>query len=1019
MMTSDGLHDAFLPRLSPDSSGQGGGLPPRDGSGEDTVGDSPDNAMNGMPDGPGAVGGLVAGGRVLDLDIRRELQDSYLTYALSTIMDRALPDVRDGLKPSQRRILWAMNDLNLRPGRKHIKSAKICGDTSGNYHPHGEGVIYPTLVNLAQRWRMRVPLVDPQGNFGSLDGDPPAAMRYTEARMTQAAADMLADVEFDTVDMQANYDERLMEPTVLPAKFPNLLINGGIGIAVGMATSLAPHNPTEVFDSIIRVLRRPEITLAELMQDVYDGAEGDANRTLIFRGIKGPDFPTGGTLLGKRGIVEAYATGRGKVSLRGVCRVEEMGNGRQQIIVDAIPYNIVQNNLVEQIVEAVKGEKIDDVSDVRNESGRDAQTRIVVELKKGADPRVVEKQLYEFTSLQDTFSIMNISLVNRQPRTLSLREMIDCYVDHRVEVIRRRTLHQLREAKKRAHVLEGMIHAVCDIDEVIAIIRSSSTREEAIQRLMARRYRIAPDHPHAKLLPERLLKRVRAADADGGVLLSRIQAETIGGMRLIQLVGLEIERLANDYRQVVSEMEGYERILADHQLVLDIIERDCREMRARYDSPRKTLIEDGDADVAIADLIPQEDVALTISRQGYVKRVPLATYRQQGRGGKGIRASEAKDDDFIEHMFVAGTHDDLLCFTTTGRVFKMKVYEIPEMSRTSRGRAMINLLDLRQGERTCAYLPVRGAGGFEEGGGYLTFVSRKGVVKRTPLKDYRNVNRAGIIAVGLRPGDELIDVVLTHGTDDIMLVTALGSAIRFPESDVRLMGRSAAGVKGITLAGASVDEGDDQGEGVEGGEAGDESSTLPEASDDADEVIGVVRIPMEKDPEDDKFTITAPTAIAAGLSLLTITENGYGKRTNVDEYRVQPENGKMRSQSRGGKGRADIRITARNGRAVAALGVTDAEGVVIISKGGQLVRLAAASISRYGRGTQGVRVVGLRGGDVVIAASAVPPDEAPEGTAEQRGAAPGTPADASPADTPPADGPDGAPSGDGTSEGDR
>ncbi|HYE62666.1 MAG TPA: DNA gyrase subunit A [Phycisphaerales bacterium] len=898
-----------------------------------------ENPSGGAPDSgsPAGNGGAVdEHGKIVELDIQRELKDSYLTYAMSTIMDRALPDVRDGLKPSQRRILVAMNDLNLRPGRKHIKCAKIAGDTSGNYHPHGEGVIYPTLVNMAQKWRMRVQLVDPQGNFGSIEGDPPAAMRYTEARMTAATVDMLADLKLGTVDFQPNYDDRLMEPLVLPGKFPNLLINGGVGIAVGMATSLPPQNPTEVLDSIIRVIEDETITLEMLMQDVLD-SEGKVVR----HGIKGPDFPTGGILHGRRGIIEAYHSGRGKVTVRGTMHTEDLGKDRQQLVVDQIPYMLAQNGLVEKIVDAVKEEHIQDVSDVRNESGREAQTRIVIELKKGADPRVVEKQLYEFTPLQQTFSIINIALVNRQPRTLSLREMIDLFIGHRIEVIRRRTEHLLREAKKRAHVLEGMIYAVCDIDEVIREIRASKTRDEAIERLMARKFQIPASHPFAPKIPARLMAKVRAGDAAGGIALTRVQAETIGGMRLIQLVGLEIERLVGEYAQVLGEIEGYELILSSRQRVLDIIKEDCEEMRTRYASPRLTQIDDADTDILIADLIPVEDVALTISHQGYVKRVPLDTYRQQGRGGKGIRASDAKDDDFVEHLFVASTHDDLLCFTDTGRVFKIKVFEIPEMSRTSAGRAIVNLIDLKQGERTCAYLAVKN---FESGSDFLTFVSRGGIVKRTALKAYANVGKAGLIAVGLKEGDALLDVTLTDGNDDLLLATAMGQAIRFNEQDARDMGRAAAGVKGIELA-------------------------------EGDEVIGVVKVPMVLDKEDPEYTLTADPSIA----LLTITDKGFGKRTAIDEYRVQPETGKARSQSRGGKGRVDIKLTDKNGKSVAALGVIPGDDVVVITRGGQLVRTPVAEIRECGRGSQGVKVVGLHEGDAVIAAARV----SPEGKAEE------------------------------------
>lgn len=871
------------------------------------------------------------GGKVTEQDIQRELKDSYLTYAMSTIMDRALPDVRDGLKPSQRRILWAMNDLNLRPNRKHIKCAKICGDTSGNYHPHGEGVIYPTLVNMAQEWRMRVPLVDPQGNFGSIDPDPPAAMRYTEARMHYGAVDMMQDVRLGTVDLRANYDERLDEPVVLPGKFPNLLVNGGIGIAVGMATSLPPHNPVEVLDSIVRTIENPEISVHELMQDVA-GTDG----TVKFVGIKGPDFPTGGVVHGKRGILEAFASGRGKVTVRGRCHTEEMSKDRQQIVIDEIPYNMGLRTLVESIADAVNEDRIKDVSDVRNESGRENPVRVVIELKRGADVAVVEKQLYEYTPLQQTFSIINLALVNNQPRTMGLKELLQCYIDHREEVIRRRTEYLLREAKKRAHVLEGMIYAVCDIDEVIREIRASKTREEAINRLMQRKFKIPLNHKYAAMLPTRLLDRIRAAEAVGGITLTRVQAETIGGMRLIQLVGLEIERLTNEYSAVAAEIEGYEAILADRQKVLAIIKADCAEMRARYFSERMTAIEDGDTDIQIAELIPVQDVALTISHNGYVKRVPLDTYRQQGRGGKGIRASDTRDDDFIEHVFVASTHDDLLCFTNTGRVFGMKVFEVPEMSRTAAGRNIINLLNLKEGEKTCAYLAVKS---FEQGSQFLTFVSKGGIVKRTALKAYANIRQSGLIAVGLKEGDSLLAVTLTDGNDDVLLATKLGQAIRFSEQDARDMGRSAAGVKGIEL-------------------------------EEGDEVVGVVRVPMQPDADGDLVTIDPK------LCLLTVTDKGYGKRTPIDEYRVQPESGKMRSQSRGGKGRADIKLTDKNGVSVAALGVMPGGDLVVITKGGQLVRMPADEIRECGRATQGVRVARVDEGDSVVAIAAVPGGEA-------------------------------------------
>ena len=866
-----------------------------------------------QPAGPHGIG------HVLDLQIEDELKDSYLTYAMSTIMDRALPDVRDGLKPSQRRILVAMNDLNLRPGRKHIKCAKICGDTSGNYHPHGEGVIYPTLAGMAQPWRMRTILIDPQGNFGSIDPDPPAAMRYTEARMAPAAVDMLEDLKLDTVDFQPNYDDRLQEPMVLPGKFPYLMINGGVGIAVGMATSLLPHNPDEIFDAIAAVVDNPDLTLNDLLAIV-----------------PGPDFPTGGVICGRRGIVEGYATGRGKLTVRGTVHVEAIrgSKDRQQIVIDAIPFQLGQRTLVERIADAVNDERIKDISDVRNESGRDAQTRIVCELKRGTDPAVVENQLYQFTPLQSTLSIMNIALVNRQPRTLPLKELIQHYIAHRVDVIERRTRFLLHEAQKKAHILEGLIYAVCDIDDVIKTIRASSTREQAINALVAKRFRIAGDHKFFAQIPSRLQRTIRESDGVGGVALTRVQAEAIGAMRLIQLVGLEIEKLVADYAGLVAEIEKYEGILADPAVVRGMIKADCLEMKARYHTARRTRIEEGESDINIASLIPVEDVAVTISHEGYVKRTPLSTYREQNRGGRGIIGADAKDEDFIEHLFVASTHDDLLCFTDSGRVYKIKVYEIPEMARTAKGRSIVNLIELKAGEKCIAYLPIKD---FERAEDFLVFATSQGKVKRTSLKLYQNVNRSGIIAIDLNEGDHLVGVTNTSGEDHLLLGTANGMSIRFKEHDARAMGRAAAGVKGIEL-------------------------------EEGDEVVGLVRVEMRE--ADD-----ATSAIHPNVDLLTVTERGYGKRTDLNEYLVQQEDGSYRIQSRGGKGRIDIRTTERNGKVVAVAAVKEGEGVVFVTQGGLLVRMPVAQISRIGRNTQGVRVVNLKDGDTLIAAAVTPPSE--------------------------------------------
>jgi len=837
-------------------------------------------------------------GQIVDQPIERELHESYLTYAMSTIMDRALPDVRDGLKPSQRRILVAMNDLHLSPRAKHRKCAKIAGDTSGNYHPHGESVIYPTLVNMGQDWKARYLLVDKQGNFGSIDGDPPAAMRYTEARMTAATVAMLEDLDLGTIDFKPNYDETRHEPTVLPGKFPCLLVNGSSGIAVGMACSFPPHNITEVCNAVIAMIDNPAITLEELMEI-----------------IPGPDFPTGGIIQGSQGIISAYATGRGKIVVRGRVHRETIG-GRDAIVIDEIPYQIVQNNLIERIVNATRAQRIPDISDVKNYSGKNHRTRIVITLKRGADPEVVEKQLYQFTPLQSVFSIINIALVNRQPRTLGLKQIIECHIDHRREVIRRRTEFLVHEARKQAHRLEGLIYAVCDIDAVIALIRACTTRDEAIEQLAARRFRIPHDHQYAAQVPAPLIELSNHGE---GALLSRVQAEAIGALRLIQLVGLEIEKLTGEYTKLLAEIDRYEQILADEAQINTILRDDAVELKAKFGDDRRTLIDRSEAeDFEIGDLIAEHKVVVSISHLGYVKRLPTETYREQGRGGRGIKGSDTREDDFIRHLFVASTHDDLMCFTNTGRVFKMKVYKIPQMSRTARGRAIVNLLELRDGERVVAFLNIED---FERAEDYLFFATARGRVKRTALKDFRHVHRTGIIAINLNEGDRLIDVVHTTGHDHVLLATSTGMAIRFEENDARVMGRSTAGVKGIDLR-------------------------------DDDAVVGLIRA-------------------NDGTDLLTVTVNGYGKRTALEDYLVRSDDGSTRPQSRGGKGRLDIRTTSRNGPVVTITCVNESDGLMFMSKKGMIVRVPAASISQIGRNTQGVRLVNLKDGDRLIAAARV------------------------------------------------
>jgi DNA gyrase subunit A len=841
--------------------------------------------------------------RIEDLRIEQELQDSYLTYAMSTIMDRALPDVRDGLKPSQRRILVAMNDLGLGPRSKHRKCAKISGDTSGNYHPHGESVIYPTLVRMAQEWSLRAPLIDGQGNFGSNDGDPPAAMRYTEARMAPPAMELMEDLNLDTVDFQPNYDETRTEPTVFPSKFPNLLVNGSTGIAVGMACNLLPHNVREICNAIVAVLDNPEMGLDELLKIV-----------------PGPDFPTGGVIRGRDGIVEGYKNGRGRITLQAKMHPEELKNGRTQIIIDEIPYGIIRKTIVESIADCVKDDRIRDISDVNDHSGRQHKCRIVVDLKRDGDPELVMRQLYQYTPCQITVSMINIALVNRQPRTMGLKELIEHFIDHRKEVIVRRTRFLLRKAQQRAHILEGLIYAVCDIDEVVRLIRSSKTREEAIGKLRERAFRIVPDHPYAAKIPVRLMEKV----AERGVLLSQAQAEAIGRLQLIQLVGLEIEKLVDDYRKVVEEIEGYERILASDAAVIDIIREDTYEMRDKYGDDRRTEITGEVSAFNMDKLIAQEDVVVTVSHNGYVKRLPVDTYRAQGRGGRGIKGSENKDGDFVEHLFVANTHDYLLFFTNQGRVYERRVYDVPELSRTSQGRSVANLLQFQPGEKVANVLAVKDFGKEEQ---FLMFATRNGVVKKTALSAYANIRTNGIIAIGLEEGDVLIGVEITSGEDEILLGTRQGMAIRFKETDVRAMGRPAGGVKGIELG---------------------ETTPPEDQSPGRDEVVSMIVVPHGQSAE--------------MCMVLTGCENGFGKRTPVSEYRLI---------RRGGKGVINIKTTERNGDVVGMKAVCDDDEVMFITEKGILMRTRVSEIRETGRNAQGVRLIRLDEGDRLVAMARV------------------------------------------------
>ena len=796
---------------------------------------------------------------VKDLHIEEEMREAYLTYAMSVIVQRALPDVRDGLKPSQRRVLVAMNDLNLGPRSKFRKCAKICGDTSGNYHPHGEAVIYPTLVRMAQPFNMRVRLVDGQGNFGSVDGDPPAAMRYTEARLTAAAMEMLDDIQLDTVDYVPNYDETRTEPTVLPSKFPNLLVNGSSGIAVGMATSIPPHNLGEVVDALVRVIDDPGVTADELMEV-----------------IPGPDFPTGAIIQGQNSVREAYKTGRGNVVLRAKIHEEERSKGRTSLIVTEIPYQVNKARLIEKIAQLINDGQIKGITDIRDESDRDGM-RIVIELGRDADSTVILNQLYKHSSLQETFSIMMIALVDGRPRTLPLKALLQEFQKHRMEVIRRRTRHLLAKAEERMHILQGLLVALDNIDRVIEIIRSSHTTEEAGQSLRTE------------------------------FSLSERQSDAILRMRLSRLTGLEREKLEEEMKKLTEDMAYYREILEKEELVLEIIKEDLFELKEKYATARQTEIGEAVDEIDIEDLIVDEEVVVTISHEGYIKRMAPSAYRTQARGGKGVTGGKGREGDFVEHIFSASTHDYILMFTNFGKVYWMKVYDLPHLGRTARGRNLVNMVRLDKEEKLTSFIPVRD---FSEGDLFMATASGK--VKRTALEAYSRPKRSGIIAIKLAEGDRLIGVEMLLGGEDIILGTRNGKAMRFPETEVRKMGRVAAGVIGVRLR-------------------------------DGDEVVSVI-------------------TRLEGETVLTICENGYGKRTSWDEYAVK---------HRGGMGVVNIRTTKRNGLVVRVMSVGDDDDLMLITEQGQVVRTQLAQISVIGRATQGVRLISLGEDDRLVSATLV------------------------------------------------
>ncbi len=802
---------------------------------------------------------------IVPRNVEEEMKESYLRYSMSVIISRALPDVRDGLKPSQRRILYAMRQLNLTPGAKHRKCAKISGDTSGDYHPHGETVIYPTLVRLAQDWVMRYSLINGQGNFGSIDGDPPAAMRYTEARLTGAAMALMEDLDKETVEMVPNYDETKNEPTVFPAKFPNLLSNGSSGIAVGMATNIPPHNLLELIAATLLVLDNRSVTIDELM-----------------KAMPGPDFPTGGVICGYRGIKEAYHTGRGKLILRAQMRVEDLAGNRQQIVVDEIPYNVNKSRLIEQIAELINGKTITGLSDIRDESDKDG-LRIVLELKRGEIPDVVINQLYKNSDMQVTFGCNMLALDHGLPRTMNIKQFISAWIDHRIEVIRRRIRFELAKAEARAHILEGYLKALDHLDEVVKVIRASSNRETARTELMMR------------------------------FGLSEKQANAVLDLRLYQLTGLEAEKIDAEYKDLLQKIAHYKAVLASEALVRDIIREELEELKKSHKSERKTKIVAAEGEFAMEDLIADEQVVIAISNDDYIKRMPIDTFREQRRGGAGVIGMEMKKEaDILKNIYVASTHDYLLIFTTQGRCYWTKVWQIPEAGRRTKGRPIINLLeDLRENERVAAILKVKN---FEEEGASILLATMKGVVKKTELSAFSNPRRKGVYALNIDEGDELIAARMTHVSQQIMLFTRNGMAVRFDESLVRSVGRVARGVRGVTL------------------------------KNEKDKVVGCEVVSPEE-------------------TILVVCEKGYGKRSKVEDFR---------QTNRGGIGVRSIIASERNGMVVAALSVTDSDSVLLMSASGQAVRIRMRDVRVMGRSTQGVRLVSLKEeGDLVVGAQKI------------------------------------------------
>jgi DNA gyrase subunit A len=853
----------------------------------------PQLPLGGDGQGPGAA-------NIQPINIEEEMRRSYLDYSMSVIIGRALPEIRDGLKPVHRRILYAMQDMGVLHNRKHMKCAGVVGECLKKYHPHGDSAVYDALVRLAQPWSMRYPLIDGQGNFGSVDGDPPAAYRYTECRLMSIAEEMMADIEKDTVDFVENFDNTTAEPVVLPTRYPNLIVNGANGIAVGMATNIPPHNLTEIVDATITLVNNPKAGLAEVMQFV-----------------QGPDFPTGGFIHGKGGIVDAYKTGRGRFMMRAKAAIENISGGRQAIVVTEIPYQVNKARMVERIAELTNNKVIDDISDIRDESDRDGM-RVVVELKRGAEPQIVLNQLYKHTQMQESFSMIFLAVANGQPKEMGLVQAIRYFIDHRIDVVRRRTAFLLAKAKDREHILEGYRLALDHIDNVIAIIRGSADRANARENLIAyfagKKIDINTTGRAPKLDPEKPF--------------TTKQADAILELQLHRLTRLSIDEIVKELESIKGEIAEYESILGSEKKLRNVIVKELEEIRKEYGDARRTQIVDETTEIQLEDLIVDEQVAVTVSHAGYLKRTPITTYRSQRRGGTGRRGMSTREEDFVERLYIASTHAYLLVFTNTGRVYWLKVYEIPDVGAAGKGKHVGNLVALQPGETVRAILPVRD---LEEENKYVFFVTRQGTVKKTPLKDFCNVMSRGIIAIGIDKEDELVGAQITDGNQILFLASHEGMAIRFHEDDVRSMGRPAFGVRGMDL-------------------------------DKGDYIVGMAVTAKEKPTRKQ-----AENGGAVADRILSVTENAYGKRTDVDEYRLQ---------SRGGKGVINVKTTSRNGKVVSIMLVTEDSEVMIISQYGKIIRTETEQIRAAGRSTQGVRLLHLEEGDRVAAAVVIPAEEA-------------------------------------------